>query len=83
MTRVQILLSEEQDRWLEETARRRKESKASLVRRAVDLLFHAEVQEAEPLERLIGHARKTGERYAARDHDRILAASTQGARSAE
>jgi predicted transcriptional regulator len=35
MTRVQILLSEDEDRRLEELARARGESKSSLVRRAV------------------------------------------------
>jgi len=42
MTRVQILLPEEQDRRLEELAARRRESKAKVVRRALDLLFRSE-----------------------------------------
>jgi predicted transcriptional regulator len=83
MTRVQILLPEDEDRALEQLARRRGESKSSLVRRAVSLLFRLETaHEGEPLLGLIGQAGNTGERRAARDHDRILvrAARRQGRR---
>jgi len=82
MTRVQILLPEDEDRALERLARRRGESKSNLVRRAVALLFRFESAPAEPLLGLIGQARKARERRAARDHDRILAraAREQGRR---
>ena len=72
MTRVQILLPEDEDRALERLARRRGESKSSLVRRAVSLLFRLEAVQGEPLLGLIGQAGKAGERRGARDHDRIL-----------
>lgn len=73
MTRVQILLSEDEDRRLEWLARARGQSKSNLVRRAVGLLFGLETEEGEePLLGLIGQAGKTGQRHAARRHDRIL-----------
>jgi Arc/MetJ-type ribon-helix-helix transcriptional regulator len=75
MTRVQILLPEEQDRRLEELASRQGASKAELVRRALDLLFRSESAENEPLLDLIGQAGRSGRRHASRDHDRILAAT--------
>jgi Arc/MetJ-type ribon-helix-helix transcriptional regulator len=82
MTRVQILLPEDEDRALERLARRRRESKSSLVRRAVSLLFRLEAVQGEPLLGLIGQAGKAGGRRGARDHDRILvrAARRQGSR---
>jgi hypothetical protein len=73
MTRVQILLPEDEDRALERLARSRGESKSNLVRRAVALLFRLETDRGEPLLGLIGQAGKTGSRRGARDHDRILA----------
>jgi hypothetical protein len=73
MTRVQILLPEDEDRALERLARTRGESKSSLVRRAVALLFRVVAEEDEPLLRLIGQAGRVGTRHGARDHDRILA----------
>ena len=80
--RVQILLPEDEDRALERLARRRGESKSSLVRRAVTLLFRLESAQTEPLLGLIGQAGKAGGRHGARDHDRILvrAAREQGRR---
>jgi predicted DNA-binding protein len=75
MTRVQILLPAEQDRRLEELAASRRQSKASLVRQALDLLFHAESVDDEPLLVLIGQAGRAGRRDVARDHDRILVAA--------
>ena len=72
MTRVQILLPEDEDRALERLARRRGESKSNLVRRAVSLLFRLEAVQGEPLLGLIGQAEKASERRGARDHDRIL-----------
>ena len=75
MTRVQILLSEEEDRRLEELAAARSESKSSLVRRAVGLFLRVETESHEPLRELIGHAGPTGRRRVAREHDRLLAAT--------
>ena len=81
MTRVQILLSDDQDRALERVARKSRESKSSLVRRAVALLFRLEAEDGEPLLGLIGQGGSAGGRRGARDHDRILArAARQRAR---
>lgn len=73
MTRVQILLSEDEDRRLEKLARARGESKSSLVRRAVGLLFRVESDESEPLLDLVGQAGRSGSSKAARHHDQLLA----------
>lgn len=75
MTRVQILLPEEQDRQLELLARKRRESKGSLVRHALTLLFRSEAVESEPLLNLIGQAGKVGQPRAGQSHDRLLAAA--------
>jgi hypothetical protein len=72
MTRVQVLLSEDQDRRLEELARANRQSKASLVRRAVDLLFRVESEGEDPLQQLIGQAGRSGHPRGASDHDRLL-----------
>jgi len=72
MNRVQILLPEEQDRQLEMLARKRRESKASLVRRALHLLFRSEQIANEPLLDLIGQAGKVGNGRASSAHDQLL-----------
>jgi Arc/MetJ-type ribon-helix-helix transcriptional regulator len=77
MTRVQILLGDNEDRELEAIAARRGESKSSLVRRAVELLLRLEAQDREPLLALAGQAGRAGIRHGARDHDRLLAAAAQ------
>jgi hypothetical protein len=73
MTRVQILLSEDEDRRLEELAEARGESKSSLVRRALGLFLGLEEEDREPLLTLVGQAGRAGKRQAARNHDRVLA----------
>jgi len=77
MTRVQILLPEEDDRRLEQLSAKRKMSKGALVRQALKLLFRAESTEPEPLLRLIGQAGPSRRTDAARRHDSILAAAEQ------
>lgn len=72
MTRIQILLPEEQDRRLEKLAAERQQSKASVVREALSLLFRADAAKDEPLLELIGQAGRVGRRDVSRDHDRIL-----------
>lgn len=72
MTRVQILLPEDQDRQLERLAAERGESKASLVRQALDLLFRSEPAEDEPLLGLVGQAGRAGRGDVSQAHDRIL-----------
>ncbi|MBM3811140.1 MAG: ribbon-helix-helix protein, CopG family [Acidimicrobiia bacterium] len=73
MTRVQILLTEEQDRRLEALAAKRRESKGKLIRRALDLLLRTEPAEEEPLLNLIGQAGRGGQSDASGRHDHILA----------
>ena len=75
MTRVQILLPEDQDRRLEALAAKRRESKGKLIRRALDLLLRTESAEEEPLLSLIGQAGRSGQADASDRHDRILAGS--------
>ena len=62
MTRVQILLSEEQDRRLEALAANRRESKGKLIRRALELLLRTESGDEEPLLSLIGQAGRSRRR---------------------
>lgn len=73
MTRVQVLLTEEQDRRLEQLARKRRVSKTSLVRKGVDLILRQEAKDDdEPLLKLIGQAGRTGIRDASTNHDKYL-----------
>jgi predicted DNA-binding protein len=60
MTRVRILLAEDQDSRLEKLAAERRVSKASLVREALELLFRTEAVEDEPLLALVGQAGRAG-----------------------
>jgi predicted transcriptional regulator len=71
MTRVQILLSEDQDRRLEALAAKRRESKGKLIRRALDLLLRTEEADEDPLLALIGQAGR--HHRVATHHDRVLA----------
>ena len=75
MTRVQILLREDQDRRIEALAAKRRESKGKLIRHALDLLLRAESAEEEPLLSLIGQAGRIHRRDASDHHDQILADS--------
>ena len=75
VTRVQVLLTEEQDRRLERLARRRRVSKSSLVRGGIELLLRQAHQgRTDPLLDLIGQAGATGLRDASIRHDKYLAA---------
>jgi predicted DNA-binding protein len=74
MTRVQILLSEEQDRRLEELARRLGASKSTLVREGVEsVLQRREAGTADALLELVGQAGRAGRRDVSRRHDAVLA----------
>ena len=75
MTRVQILLTEDQDRRLETLAVKRRESKGKLIRSALDLLLRTESEGEEPLLSLIGQAGRSRRPDASDRHDRILAGS--------
>ena len=75
MTRVQVLLREEQDRRLEKLAKRQGVSKASLVRDGVDLLLRQGAKDDdEPLLKLIGQAGRTRRRDLSVNHDKYLVA---------
>lgn len=74
MTRVQILLSEEQDRRLEALARRLGASKSTLVREGVEsVLQRREAGTADTLLELMGQAGRVGRRDVSRRHDAVLA----------
>ncbi len=76
MTRVQVLLTEEQDRRLEELARRLRKSKASLVREGVEyLLQRRERSKRDSLFDLVGQAGRVGQRNISRRHDEVLVAA--------
>ncbi len=73
MTRVQILLSEEQDRRLEALARRLGVSKSTLVREGVEsVLQRREAGNGDPLLELVGQAGRIGRKDVSRRHDSHL-----------
>jgi hypothetical protein len=73
MTRVQILLSEEQDRRLETLARRPGASKSALVRAGVEsVLLRREAGNCDPLLELVGQAGSIGRKDVSRRHDAVL-----------
>jgi hypothetical protein len=73
MTRVQVLLTEEQDRRLEQVARRRRVSKASLVRQGVDIILRSATERADDaISGLVGQAGQVGRTDVARLHDAYL-----------
>jgi predicted transcriptional regulator len=75
MIRVQVLLTEDQDRRLEALAAKRRESKGKLIRRALDLLLRTEEAEVDPLLNLIGQAGRGGRPDVSDRHDLILTAT--------
>lgn len=76
MTRVQILLTEEQDRQLEALARRLRTSKARLVREGVEyVLQRRKAGPRDPLLELIGQAGRVGRKDISRRHDAYLLAA--------
>ena len=76
MTKVQILLTEEQDRRLEKLARRLGTSKAKLVREGVEyVLQRKEGGTVDPLLELIGQAGNVGRKDISRNHDAYLTAA--------
>ena len=73
MTRVQILLSEEQDRRLEALAHRLGAAKSTLVREGVaSVLQRREAGAADALLELGGQAGRFGRKDVARRHDAYL-----------
>lgn len=82
MTRVQILLTEEQDRRLKALALRLGTSKAKLVREGVEfVLQHKQGGTTDPIVGLIGQAGCVGHKDISRRHDAyLLAARRRGIR---
>lgn len=73
MIRVQILLSEEQDRRLEALARRLGASKSTLVREGVEsVLQRREAGTSDALLELVGQAGGVGRKDVSRRHDAYL-----------
>lgn len=73
MIRVQVLLTEEQDRQLELLARRLRMSKTGLVREGVDAVLHRRgTQSSDALLDLVGQAGRIGRSDVARHHDAYL-----------
>ena len=73
MTRVQILLSEEQDRRLEALAHRLGASKSALVREGVEsVLQRREAGTSDALLELVGQAGRVGRKDVSRRHDAYL-----------
>ena len=73
MTRLQIMLTEEQDRRLKELARKRKTSKARLVREGVELVLQQKQDKMrDSLLDLIGQAGRIGRKDVSRRHDAYL-----------
>ena len=73
MTRVQVLLTKEQDRRLESLARRLRMSKASLVREGVDAVLHRRATQAsDALLNLVAQAGRIGRKDVSRRHDAYL-----------
>jgi predicted transcriptional regulator len=73
MTRVQILLTEEQDQRLEALARRLAKSKSTLVREGVEhVLQEREAGGPDTLVGLIGQAGRVGRKDVSRRHDAVL-----------
>lgn len=78
MTRVQILLTEEQDRRLERLARRLRTSKARLVREGVEaVLQRQERPTGDPLLDLVAQAGRVGRSDISRRHDAYLATTAR------
>ena len=76
VTRVQILLTEEQDRRLERLAQRLRTSKARLVREGVDfVLQHREARASDALLELVGQAGRVGRKDVSRRHYAYLVAA--------
>lgn len=74
MTRVQILLTEDQDRRLEALARRLGASKSTLVREGVEsVLQRRQAGASDALLDLLGQAGRAGRKDVSRRHDRCLA----------
>lgn len=76
MTRLHVVLTDEQDRQLAKLARKQQISKAHLVRKGIELVLQREGEEApDPLLDLIGQAGRVGRRDVSHRHDAYLTAA--------
>jgi hypothetical protein len=72
MIRIQLHLTELQDRRLRALAKRKGTVRADLIRRGIDLLLQEESTESDSLLKLIGVAGPAGRSDIAERHDDIL-----------
>ncbi len=76
MTRLQVVLTNEQDDRLAKLAQKRRISKARLVREGIDRLLRQDGEDAsDPLLDLIGQAGRIGRSDVSHRHDVYLAAA--------
>jgi hypothetical protein len=80
MVRIQLHLNEAQDKALRAAARRRGETRAELIRRAIDVYLAQSGSEAEPLLDLIGAAGPHLRDDISEQHDAILYGAGPGSR---
>jgi predicted transcriptional regulator len=73
--RIQLHLTDEQDRKLKALARVRGRSRAELIREAIELLFREGEVTQDPLVKLIGAAGRAGRTDVSDNHDKLLYAA--------
>ena len=72
MIRIQLHLTERQDRLLRELARRAGSTRADLIRRGIDRLLGEQEAASDPLLELIGAAGRSGRSDLRDRHDEII-----------
>jgi len=87
MIRIQLHLTERQDRLLRELARRAGSTRADLIRQGIDRLLGEQDGAADPLLELIGAAGRSGRSDSSERHDEIIyelpSPRASGSRAAE
>jgi hypothetical protein len=73
--RIQLHLTEEQDRRLRALGRARDRNRAELIREAIELLLHNGELAQDPLLDLIGAAGPAGRSDVSQNHDKLLYAA--------
>ena len=73
--RIQLHLTDDQDRKLKALARVRGQNRAELIREAIELLFREGGQVQDPLLNLIGAAGPAGRTDVSENHDKLLYAA--------
>jgi len=72
MIRIQLHLTDGQDRRLRALARQRRSSRAELIREGVELLLGGATSERDPLLELVGSAGPAGRSDVSERHDDLL-----------